>query len=303
MPLAGAVVKIILCSKRDLTSVVVLNDLLARLSALPGTSVALWLAERTRTVETAVPELTRMKFLERDLPFRILFPLIDTNPAAGAGSLLTLDGLLARHALPCRIVTSMKAPETLKGIDDFGPDLILSVRYSFVFRQEIIARPRFGIINVHPGRLPAYAGLYPHFHSMLAGEAAVGCSVHQVDDGIDSGPLLATGAVPIDPSRSAWRHNLDSHLLGNRLVVDIVRALEAGVAPRAVAQAEPGPIHRTYPTRQEFDRFRDRGLSLIKETEYIDVLARFMSPLASVAAADALAPVRSAAAEAVAALG
>jgi methionyl-tRNA formyltransferase len=295
--------KIIVCSKRDLTSVVLLNDLFARLAELPGCRIALWLAERTRTVETAVPELVRMKFLERDLPFRILFPLIDTNPAAGGGALLTIEGLLARHAVPCRIVTSMKAPETLAAIDEFAPDLILSVRYSFVFRPEIIARPRFGIVNVHPGALPDYAGLYPHFHSMLAGEPAVGCSVHQVDDGIDSGPLLATGAVPIDPSRSAWRHNLDSHLLGNRLVVEIVRALAAGEVLRGVAQADPGPIHRTYPTREEFDRFRDRGLSLVKEIEYIDLLAQFMGPMAGRAAADALAPVRTAVAEAMAAVG
>ena len=55
--------RILVCSKRDLSSVVILNDLLGRLTEVAGVSIALMLAERTRRVETVVPELVRMKAL------------------------------------------------------------------------------------------------------------------------------------------------------------------------------------------------------------------------------------------------
>ena len=49
--------RILVCSKRDLSSVVILNDLLERLTQLPAVALSLMLAERTRPVETIVPEL------------------------------------------------------------------------------------------------------------------------------------------------------------------------------------------------------------------------------------------------------
>ena len=188
--------------------------------------MALMLAERTRPVETVVPELIRMKALERDLPFGVFFPLIEGRSANGAAatralgadhrcstnssnalaapraastgkSLLTLDQLVEHYGLSCTIVRGLNDPEVIAAARAFAPDLVLSVRFSFRFQPEFLAPARLGAINVHPGRLPDYAGLYPHFYSMLAGEPSLGCSVHQVDEGIDSGPLLAAGEVPI----------------------------------------------------------------------------------------------------------
>ncbi|WP_207461222.1 formyltransferase family protein [Azospirillum sp. SYSU D00513] len=275
--------RILLCSKRDFTSVIVLNDLLARCSTLPGCRFGLMLAERTRATETSIPELTQMKLFERDLPFGILFPLIDEaregGGKAGAAELRTLNGLIAHHRVPTMTISSLKAPETLAAIDAFRPDLILSVRFSFIFRPALIARPPLGIVNIHPGRLPDFAGLYPHFHSIMVGEPTLGCTVHRiVDDGIDTGPILAEGAVPIDPRRSAFSHNLDSHLLGNRLAVEVLAALSRGERLDGTPQDPSRRRYHSYPTPEEFDRFRQAGRSLIQAGEYIAQLRRFGTP-------------------------
>lgn len=284
---------ILICSKRDLTSVVILNDLLPRLAALPGVRLSLWLAERTRPVETRVPELVRMKFLERDLPFGLVFPLIDDQPALDQPELLTPERLAAAHRLPWRVVTDIRTPEIRHALTALMPDLILSVRFSFAFDRVAMALPRHGILNVHPGALPRFAGLYPHLHSMLEGETQLGCTVHRVDEGLDSGPVLATGSIPIDPARSAFRHNLDSHLLGNRLLADIVARIAAGELPEGVPQDRAKLRYHTYPTAEEFARFAAAGLAVIHEAEYLDLLRRFVAPGRRLGESEAAQAVRS----------
>lgn len=264
---------ILICSKRDLTSTVFLNDLLERLAPLPGCRLRLVLAERTRPIETQVPELARMKLYERDLPFQVLFPLLEAGPRPAA--LLTPARLAARYGIALSVVRGIRDPVFQKVLDDFAPDLILSARFSFLFPPELIAAPARGVINVHPGRVPDYAGLYPHFFAMLAGERTHGCTVHMVDRNIDGGAILAEGEVPITPALTAFALNLESHLLGNRLVTDVILSWLKGHGTQAVPQRQSKLKSNTYPTAAEFEKFRSAGLSLINADEYLDILRRF----------------------------
>jgi methionyl-tRNA formyltransferase len=295
--------RILICSKRDLSAVVILNDLIEHLTHLREVTISLMLAERTRPVETIVPELIRMKALERDLPFGVFFPLIEgrstssaaaaralgdiipldelseafaaSPPASGATPLLTLDRLMEHYGLSYEIVRGLNDQDVLAAVEAFAPDVILSARFSFRFPPAFPAQARLAAINIHPGRLPGYAGLYPHFYSMLAGEPSLGCTVHLIDEGIDSGPVLASGEVPILAGRSAFANNLDSHLLGNRLAVDIVERLIDGDRPTGKAHDGEQVKQHTYPRPEEFRAFQMKGLSLIDLREYADVLRRF----------------------------
>lgn len=267
---------ILILSKRDLTATVFLNDLVTRLAALPGCRLRVVLAERTRPVELAVPELRQMKYFERDLPFGTLFPRLDAAGSdARPGALMTPAQLAAHHGFTLSVAHGVDDPALTDAVAEFVPDLVVSARFSFLIPPGLFGVPRHGIVNVHPGSLPGYAGLYPHFFSMLAGEAELGCSVHLVDAGIDSGPLIAEGRVPLLPGRSAFAHNLDSHLLGNRLINDLIENLLGGGRVAAVPQGSSKVKSNTYPTPAEFERFRAAGLSLIAVEEYRDLLGRF----------------------------
>lgn len=268
--------RILVCSKRDLTSLIVLNDLLARLDAIPGCRLGLLLAERTRKIEITSPELNLVKLFERDLPFGFVFPLLERAQAQEGAELAPLGSLIRRYRMEAAVAHSMRDEATLDFIRRFRPDLILSVRFSFIFGRQLVSLPTHGVLNVHPGALPRYGGLYPHVHSVLGGEDQLGCTVHWiVDEGIDTGPVVAQGAVSIDAGRSAFAHNLDSHLLGNRLLVDVVRAVHRGEAPRGVAQDLSRRGYYTYPTQSELDRFRHLGFSLFSGDEYLGWLRRF----------------------------
>lgn len=268
--------KVLILSKRDLTSTVMLNDLLERLATLPDCQPRVVLAERTRPVELAVPELMRMKYLERDLPFGTLFPRLEAENGQGTAGRLKTPNQLARHyGIDIGVARHIEDLALTDALASFAPDLIVSARFSFLIPPHLCARSRHGTVNVHPGALPHYAGLYPHFFSMLAGEAELGCSLHVIDEGIDSGPILAEGRVPIRPGRSAFAHNLDSHLLGNRLIADLVKSLHDDRPIEPVPQRKSKVKSNTYPTSAEFESFHRAGHSLIGEGEYRDILDRF----------------------------
>lgn len=267
---------ILVLSKRDLTSTVMLNDLIARLHPLPGCRLRAVLAERTRPVELVVPELARMKYLDRDFPFGVLFPRLEAEAEEGRSSLLKTPAQLSAHfGIEIAVCRRMDDPAIAEALSGFLPDLIISARFSFLIPATLFAVPKYGVVNVHPGRLPDYAGLYPHFFSMMAGEAELGCSLHVMDEGIDSGPLLAEAAVPILPGRSAFMHNLECHLLGNRLVAELVEGLLVGRPMTAVPQRRSNIKSNTYPTSSQFEMFRLAGFSLIEMSEYCDILGRF----------------------------
>jgi phosphoribosylglycinamide formyltransferase-1 len=62
---------------------------------------------------------------------------------------------------------------------------------------DFVARFRQRILNVHPSLLPAFPGLHPQRQALAAGVRVSGCTVHLVDEGLDSGPIVVQRAVPV----------------------------------------------------------------------------------------------------------
>lgn len=88
--------------------------------------------------------------------------------------------------------------------------LIVLAGFLSILRGEILRRYRNRIINVHPSLLPKYggAGMYGiHVHRAViaAGETESGCTVHYVDEGTDTGPVILQRSIPVDPSDTAER--------------------------------------------------------------------------------------------------
>lgn len=86
-------------------------------------------------------------------------------------------------------------------------------------------------LNIHPTLLPAFPGLHPHEQVLAAGVRISGCTVHLVDGGTDSGPIVAQGAVPVLPSD-------DQETLAARVL-----KMEHRVYPMCLRWACEGRIH------------------------------------------------------------
>lgn len=83
-------------------------------------------------------------------------------------------------------------------IDEFSPDLILSVQFSLIFKRDFIKKYEGRIVNVHFGPLPEFRGVAPISHAIRQGKETFGVTAHIIDQGIDTGPILEISRFNIE---------------------------------------------------------------------------------------------------------
>jgi phosphoribosylglycinamide formyltransferase-1 len=84
-------------------------------------------------------------------------------------------------------------------LDPLEPDIICLAGYLHVLSSEFVSAYRGRILNIHPSLLPKFPGLEAQRQALEAGERVSGCTVHFVDEGVDSGPIVLQRSVPILP--------------------------------------------------------------------------------------------------------
>jgi phosphoribosylglycinamide formyltransferase-1 len=89
--------------------------------------------------------------------------------------------------------------QVLKILDAFRTDLVCLAGYMRLLSPEFIARYRRRIVNIHPALLPRFPGLHAQRQALAAGVAEAGCTVHYVDEGTDTGPVVLQRRVPVLP--------------------------------------------------------------------------------------------------------
>jgi phosphoribosylglycinamide formyltransferase 1 len=82
-------------------------------------------------------------------------------------------------------------------LDTAGADLICLAGYMRLLSPSFIRRYPQRILNIHPSLLPAFPGLHAHRDAFAHGVKVSGCTVHFVDEGLDSGPIVKQAAVPV----------------------------------------------------------------------------------------------------------
>lgn len=89
--------------------------------------------------------------------------------------------------------------EMLRLLDEARPDLICLAGFMRLLSPRFVARWRGRILNIHPALLPKFPGLDVQRRCLEAGEKESGCTVHFVDEGTDTGPIVLQRRVPIVP--------------------------------------------------------------------------------------------------------
>jgi phosphoribosylglycinamide formyltransferase-1 len=84
-------------------------------------------------------------------------------------------------------------------LEDVKPDLICLAGYMRILSPGFVARYRGRILNIHPALLPKFPGIGAQHRALEAGETETGCTVHFVDEGTDTGPIVLQKAVPVRP--------------------------------------------------------------------------------------------------------
>lgn len=92
---------------------------------------------------------------------------------------------------------TLRSPDTIQKIKALKPDVIVSVLFDYILKPEVINIPEKGCINLHPSFLPYNRGQYPNIWSIVDGTPS-GVTLHYIDEGVDTGEIIAQKEVPVD---------------------------------------------------------------------------------------------------------
>jgi len=265
--------RILFCTKKDVFGAWILNWILPKLT---GHQVKVLLSDKTRPAEHSVLALLEEKFLERDLPLQALFPMLDAQSAQGL--LATFEGCKRRYQLEINTVTSINDAASEQGIRDWAPDIIISARFSLIFKANIERIPRLGIFNIHPGALPGYAGLYAPLRGIFNREERLGCTLHQVDEGIDTGAIYSVSYLEVKPERSIFGHIAELYELGLLSLLRLLAALEQGNAVKLEVQDTKLFRYYRLPEQEVFTELEARGVVVVCYGAYSDFILQFVAP-------------------------
>lgn len=109
-----------------------------------------------------------------------------------------------------------------------SPDLVVSAGFMKIFGPQFLSGFSGRIVNSHPALLPAFPGAHGVAEALAYGVKVTGCTVHLVDAGTDTGPILAQQSVPVlDGDDEATLHERIK-AVERRLLVDVVAAVVSG---------------------------------------------------------------------------
>jgi methionyl-tRNA formyltransferase len=105
--------------------------------------------------------------------------------------------LAVEHGLPVAQPATLKTAEGRAVLHGWSPDLMVVVAYGLILPAPVLLMPRMGCLNIHGSLLPRWRGAAPIQRALLAGDTETGISIMQLDEGLDTGPVLLERRHPI----------------------------------------------------------------------------------------------------------
>ncbi len=107
----------------------------------------------------------------------------------------------------------------------YEPDLVVSAGFLKILGTNFLTRFPNRVINTHPALLPSFPGMHSVADALELGVKLTGCTVHFVDAGVDTGPIIAQEAVAVEPDDDEDRLHERIKVVERRLLVDVVERL------------------------------------------------------------------------------
>ncbi len=153
----------------------------------------------------------------------------------GRGMVLTpppVKRLAQEQGIPVFQPASLKGGVLLPLLSIWRPDIIVVVAYGKILPSYVLSYAPYGCINLHVSLLPKYRGAAPMQRAIMAGERETGVCVMQMDEGLDTGDILAKRTFPITDKDDFGTVHDTSALVGGALLCETLAAIKNGsVAP------------------------------------------------------------------------
>jgi len=184
------------------------------------------------TPEFAVPSLKALVDTGPDIAAVVTQP----DRPAGRGRTLTPSSVKAaatEHGLTVLQPASLRDPEAVEQLRKLAPEVMVAVAYGQILRREVLEIPPKGVLNVHPSLLPRWRGATPIPAAILAGDNETGVSIMLMDQGMDSGPILAQQTTRLSDSETTATLTASLAEVGASLLAHTLpRWLNGEITPR-----------------------------------------------------------------------
>lgn len=156
------------------------------------------------------------------------------------------------YGIPFLTHENINSDEFLESVSPFGCNLFVSMSFDQIIRKRLMQYPQLGTINCHAGKLPFYRGRNVLNWALINDEKTFGITVHYVDEGIDTGDIIAQREYQITDS-DTYATLLERAYAGCAdLLYDAIKRLQGGQAQRT-RQATLHPLGFYCTARQEGD--------------------------------------------------
>lgn len=235
------------------------------------------------TSDFAVPVL---RALVGDNQHRILAIYTQPDRRAGRGQQLQASAV-KQVASELRLTVQQPIKFDRQAVSELRvlqPDVIVVVAYGLILPEAVLALPRYGCVNVHASLLPRWRGAAPIARAIEAGDSTTGVTIMQMDEGLDTGPILDRSSLPIsETDTSQTLHDRLAELGAARMLDTLERLASGHITPQPQDEtlasyarklrkeeamlnwAEPASrlerkIRAFNPRPVAYTRFRERGL-------------------------------------------
>ena len=144
--------------------------------------------------------------------------------------------LAERHGLTIRVPSTLRDPDVQAEFAATRADAAVVVAYGLILPVATLKAPRLGCFNVHASLLPRWRGAAPIQRAIFAGDAKTGITIMQMEEGLDTGPILLQEAIPIAPNSASDELSNRLAALGGRLIIE---ALDRAAGGTLVSRPQP----------------------------------------------------------------
>ncbi|MDH5363557.1 MAG: methionyl-tRNA formyltransferase [Dehalococcoidia bacterium] len=133
-------------------------------------------------------------------PYQVVAVYTQPDKPAGRRQRLTpspVKELAMEHKIPVIQPNTLKSAEIVQDLASLKPELIVVAAFGQILPREVLSLPKFGCLNIHPSLLPQHRGPSPVANAFLCGDLLTGVTIILMDEGLDSGPILAREKVGI----------------------------------------------------------------------------------------------------------
>lgn len=184
------------------------------------------------TPDFAVPSLRALQENAAQHNWNVVAVVTQPDRPAGRGKKVVASPVkqyaLSQDLPLLQPTTLRKEPAAVETLRNLAPDLFVVAAYGQILRPDVLVLPTHGPLNVHASLLPAYRGASPITAALLDGETETGISLMLMDEGMDTGPVLAQARLAIAPEETAATLGPRLAALGAHLLVETLPAWLAG---------------------------------------------------------------------------